>query len=44
MPTIDPTIDTNIPDPSVDTSMPGMIDGTEGGVTNGRSSRNMQRR
>lgn len=29
IPNMDPTIDTNIPDPSVDTSMPMYTDGTE---------------
>lgn len=33
IPNMDPTIATNIPDPSVDTSMPMYTDGTEG--TNG---------
>ena len=30
IPDMDPTIDTNIPDPNVDTSMPMYTDGTEG--------------
>ena len=29
LPDMDPTLDTNIPDPSVDTSMPMYTDGTE---------------